>query len=94
MQPNQTEMITITLDAGDSEGSINSGPTTCESGVAPPTEVGEPINVTNGNMYIQQTATVCRGLAKAWKSPALTTAGSNLPDCLVMAGARYLMNRL
>jgi hypothetical protein len=49
MQPNQTEMITISIDAGDSEGSVNSGLPTCESGV------GKPINVTNGNMYIQQT---------------------------------------
>ncbi|MGH9958099.1 MAG: DUF6531 domain-containing protein [Pyrinomonadaceae bacterium] len=49
MQPNQTQMITITLQVGDSEDTVNGGKTSCESGV------GEPVNVTNGNMFIEQT---------------------------------------
>ncbi len=49
MQPNQTQMITITLQAGDSDDSVNSGKTSCEN------EVGKPVNVSNGNMYIEQT---------------------------------------
>ncbi|MGH9960538.1 MAG: hypothetical protein ACREBC_26035, partial [Pyrinomonadaceae bacterium] len=49
MQPNQTQMITITLQVGDGDDSINSGKRPCEN------EVGKPVNVTNGNMYIQQT---------------------------------------
>ncbi|MGH9958871.1 MAG: DUF6531 domain-containing protein, partial [Pyrinomonadaceae bacterium] len=49
IQPNQTQMITITLQVGDGDDSINSGKRPCEN------EVGKPVNVTNGNMYIQQT---------------------------------------
>lgn len=47
MLPGHTETINITIQVTDSDGAPNLGPTECG--------VGEPINVTNGNMYIQQT---------------------------------------
>ncbi len=49
MQPGQTETINITIHVTDSDGAANLGTTECNSGV------GKPINVANGNMYIQQT---------------------------------------
>jgi RHS repeat-associated protein len=49
MQPDETEVITITVNVGPTEHEINNGELPCEN------EVGEPINVTNGNMYLQQT---------------------------------------
>jgi RHS repeat-associated protein len=49
IMPDRTEMITITVHVRDKGDDWNGGPTDCNS------NVGEPINVTNGNMYIQQT---------------------------------------
>jgi RHS repeat-associated protein len=55
MAPYETEEKVITVHVGDDDGATDSGPT-CKNSVARPiNEVGEPINVTNGNMYIQQT---------------------------------------
>ncbi len=47
--PAETETITLTVQVGDNDKATNSGTTSCKSGVA------KPINVTNGNMYLQQT---------------------------------------
>jgi RHS repeat-associated protein len=55
MTPGETEQIDITVYVGDKDGSVDFGAGSCNSNVAPPAAVGEPINVTNGNMYIQQT---------------------------------------
>ena len=49
MEPHETSTITITLHVGPREHEINNGELPCE------TKVGEPVNVTNGNMYLQQT---------------------------------------
>jgi hypothetical protein len=51
--PSQTETIDITLYVGDKDGGVDFGSSSCNSNVAP-AAVGKPINVTNGNMYIQQ----------------------------------------
>jgi RHS repeat-associated protein len=51
IQPGETETIDITIHAGDKDGSVDHGADACPKVVA----VGRPINVTNGNMYIQQT---------------------------------------
>ncbi|MGH9874512.1 MAG: RHS repeat-associated core domain-containing protein [Pyrinomonadaceae bacterium] len=53
--PDETEQIDITIYVGDKDGSVDFGVPPCNSNVASPAAVGEPINVTNGNMYIQQT---------------------------------------
>jgi RHS repeat-associated protein len=45
--PDQTETVTITIYVRD--GGRDLGPTSCHAAA------GEPINVTNGNMYLQQT---------------------------------------
>ncbi|MGH9873572.1 MAG: DUF6531 domain-containing protein [Pyrinomonadaceae bacterium] len=58
IQPGETQTINITVQVGDKDGAVNSGPTTCNSGVPQPENidsVGKPVNVTSGNMYIQQT---------------------------------------
>lgn len=49
IEPGETEVITITITVGDADKAPNNGPKPCE------TEVGRPVNVTNGNMYLQQT---------------------------------------
>ncbi len=52
LTPYETEIVTITVHVG--EGPTSLGATECNNEVGP-SSVGEPINVTNGNMYIQQT---------------------------------------
>jgi len=53
LQPDVTEDLIITIYVGDNEGC---GTTSCPSGVGKPENaVARPINVTNGNMYLQQT---------------------------------------
>ena len=49
IEPGQTETLHFTVYVDDAIDARNSGPTECKSGV------GEPINVTNGNMYLKQT---------------------------------------
>lgn len=49
IQPGRTETVTITVHVRDKGDDWNAGPTDCNA------NVGEPINVSNGNMYIQQT---------------------------------------
>jgi len=49
MQPDETETIIITVNVGPTEHEINNGEKPCEH------HVGEPVNVTNGNMYLQHT---------------------------------------
>jgi RHS repeat-associated protein len=58
MQPDQTNEATITLQATANDDAVNRGPTSCDSAAGkgkPVLDPGKPINVTNGNMYIQQT---------------------------------------
>jgi RHS repeat-associated protein len=55
IQPGETETINLTVYVGDKDGSVDFGVSSCNSNVAAPPTVGKPINVTNGNMYIQQT---------------------------------------
>src|SRR5437870_418325 len=50
-----TDTINITINVGDSDGATNLGTNSCNGKVAKPVDLGKPINVTNGNMYIQQT---------------------------------------
>lgn len=49
MEPAKTDMLAFTFHVRDRAGNPNAGPVGCNS------NVGEPVNVTNGNMYIQQT---------------------------------------
>lgn len=49
MQPNRTDMLSFTFHVRDKGDDWNAGPFGCNS------NVGEPVNVTNGNMYIRQT---------------------------------------
>jgi RHS repeat-associated protein len=49
IQPKYTEEVAITLSVGANDGATNNSKSSCE------TEVGKPVNVTNGNMYLQQT---------------------------------------
>lgn len=44
-----TNEITITIYVGSNDDDRNNGPTSCNA------NVGQPVNVTNGNMYLQQT---------------------------------------
>jgi RHS repeat-associated protein len=69
MQPNVTNEVSITIyvtpnDNADESGPNNGSPSggggggggdSCPVDGGPPPDPGEPINVTNGNMYIQQT---------------------------------------
>lgn len=49
IEPGQTNEISITVVVGPNDQATNNAKSSCE------TEVGEPVNVTNGNMYLQQT---------------------------------------
>ena len=49
IQPSETNEISITITVSEADKAVNNGPTSCH------TKVGKPINVTNGNMYFQQT---------------------------------------
>jgi YD repeat-containing protein len=49
IEPGQTDEISITVNVAENGKTSNSGPTECQ------TNVGDPINVTNGNMYLTQT---------------------------------------
>lgn len=46
--PDRTDTVTITINVGDKDDNVNSGPDSCKA------EVGKPVNVTNGNMHVQQ----------------------------------------
>jgi len=48
IEPGETEVIRITITVGQDDKAPNNGPKPCQ-------EVGRPVNVTNGNMYLQQT---------------------------------------
>jgi len=48
--PDQTEAVTITIFVGD--GGSDLGASACNGAIG---SVGKPVNVTNGNMYLQQT---------------------------------------
>jgi len=61
IQPAETEMINITVYVGDADGARDSGAPTCNSGA------GRPINVTNGNMYLNQTDYRLPGWVMDWK---------------------------
>lgn len=76
MQPNETNEVSITVyvspnDNAEESGPSGSspsgpgggGPTSCPVNGGPPPDPGEPINVTNGNMYIQQTDYRAGGLS-------------------------------
>ncbi|HKR61295.1 MAG TPA: DUF6531 domain-containing protein [Pyrinomonadaceae bacterium] len=54
LAPYQTEEIIITVYVGAEDDAPNFGEGSCPTEIAK-TDVGEPINVTNGNMYLQQT---------------------------------------
>ncbi len=54
LTPNRTEVITRTVHVVEKDGSFDSGAESCSS-------VGEPVNVTNGNMYLQQSDYVLPG---------------------------------
>ena len=49
LTPSVTEELTITVNVGDDDGATDFGATSCNS------NVGEPVNVTNGNVYLEQT---------------------------------------
>jgi RHS repeat-associated protein len=49
LAPYETEEKVITVYVGDDDGATDFGTTSCNS------RVGGPVNVTNGNMYLQQT---------------------------------------
>jgi RHS repeat-associated protein len=49
IEPGETNEISITLSVGEDNKAPNSGVTSCQ------TNVGDPVNVTNGNMYLKQT---------------------------------------
>lgn len=49
LTPYETEDVIITVHAGERDGATDFGETSC------PNRVGKPINVTTGNMYVQQT---------------------------------------
>ena len=51
---------TITIYVGDNDRTVNAGGDSCASG-AGPTTVGEPVNVTTGNTYLNQTDYVLPG---------------------------------
>jgi len=65
MQPNLTNEVSITIYVAPNDNADESGPSngaggggggdSCPIDGGPPPDPGEPINVTNGNMYIQQT---------------------------------------
>jgi RHS repeat-associated protein len=48
MGPGETDEISITLEVGANDKATDNGVSECQS-------VGRPVNVTNGNMYLQQT---------------------------------------
>lgn len=66
MQPNETNEVSITIYVTANDNADDSGPSdtspsgggggggSCPINGDPPPDPGEPINVTNGNMYIQQ----------------------------------------
>src|SRR6266567_2135674 len=58
---------TVTLTVLPNDGLENCGTGSCQSalGGMPPNDVGEPINVTNGNMYLQQTDYQLPGIGPA-----------------------------
>lgn len=49
IEPGVTNQISMTVSVGPNDQASNNAKSSCE------TEVGEPVNVTNGNMYVQQT---------------------------------------
>ena len=49
IEPGQTNEISITMNVAEDSKAPNSGQTECQ------TNVGEPVNVTNGNMYMNHT---------------------------------------
>jgi YD repeat-containing protein len=49
LNPDKTDMIVVTVTVREKDDDPNNGPVSCNS------NVGEPVNVTNGNMYLQQT---------------------------------------
>jgi RHS repeat-associated protein len=56
IQPNQTDDVTITINVQPAEPGTNLGGTSCKENVGePPKSAGRPVNVTNGNMYIEET---------------------------------------
>ncbi len=54
LEPHVMEEQIITIRVGENDDATNNGPGSCEQDIANDA-VGEPINVTNGNMYLQQT---------------------------------------
>jgi hypothetical protein len=56
LTPSVTEELTMTVNVGDDDGATDFGATSCPSNVGKPViDVGKPVNVTNGNMYLKQT---------------------------------------
>jgi RHS repeat-associated protein len=56
LEPDVMEEQIITIHVGEGDGATEHGPKPCEKTVGRPvTAVGKPVNVTNGNMYLQQT---------------------------------------
>ncbi|MEK6282278.1 MAG: RHS repeat-associated core domain-containing protein [Acidobacteriota bacterium] len=47
--PATTEVLSLTVYVGDTDDDPNNGPTSCNA------NIGEPVNVTNGNVYLDQT---------------------------------------
>lgn len=52
MAPFETEIVTITVYVSDNDKTVDYGEPSCKSGISAPTTVGEPVNVTNCNVYI------------------------------------------
>ncbi|HJX92523.1 MAG TPA: RHS repeat-associated core domain-containing protein [Pyrinomonadaceae bacterium] len=56
LTPSVTEELILTVNVGDDDGATDFGTTSCNSNMGEPVSgVGEPVNVTNGNVYLQQT---------------------------------------
>ena len=58
IQPNQTNEISITVNVAAKDKAPNRGKTSCEE------NIGDPVNVTNGNMYLTQTDYRLPGLGR------------------------------
>jgi hypothetical protein len=59
--PTTTEIISITVNVLDNDDAVNNASGACNAEVAkPPEGVGKPVNVTNGNVYLEQTDYRCK----------------------------------
>jgi RHS repeat-associated protein len=55
MMPDVTPESTVTINVSANDDSTNQGVDSCPTNIGQTPHPGEPVNVTNGNMYLQQT---------------------------------------